>query len=222
MEEDKTTFTGKGTDQLKPGILERIRQKFRYGLVLFSIRNILGSLGLDIEPYYWVREGHKPVTPPKIKDPENTYDLRFLQPEEITVMRAISGIDVDHLKQQMHGGMECIGLLHGPTVAALMFIEYNTIQFKKRTFLLSSKEAYLSNMYTFNAYRGRNLAPYLRYRSYELLRSRGYDTFYSVTACLNESSKRFKEKLGAQHKALYFYIGFFKKAGWNFHLRDLP
>ncbi len=217
MEEPKIMENTAPRLHRKPGKIALIRQKFRHGLVLFSIRNILASYGLDFGPYYWVQEGTSDIDPPKIKDDESKYTLRSLGVHEIGVMETISGVELDKLKKGLlEGRMQCIGLLCEEKVAALMFIEFGTIENRKRKFVLKDNEAYLSNMYTFHAFRGKNLAPYLRYKSYVLLRERGIDTFYSITACWNKSSHRFKKKLGAQPKELLLSIVWFKKWYWNF------
>lgn len=220
MAEANQLVLTKANRKKKPGTLELIRQKFKYGLVWFSIRNMLARFGLDILPFYWVVEGKRPVASPLIKHSASHYSLRFLKKDEIIVMDQISGVNVDMLQFEMDQGAECIGLVAGGAIAAVMFIEYGTIIFKKRRFELESNEAYLSNMYTFNEYRGQNLAPYLRYQSYLLLRERGYDTFYSITAFWNNSSIKFKEKLGALPQALYLHLGFAKKFDINFLIRE--
>lgn len=220
MAEANQILLTKEQQKQKSGILGLIRQKFKYGLVWYSIRNILAQCGLDMLAYYWVVEDKVMVDIPKIKDQESNYGLRYLKREELVVMDQISGVNVEALQLQLDEGAECIGLVNGDVIAAVMFIEYGTIIFKKRRFELKSNEAYLSNMYTFNAHRGKNLAPYLRYQSYLLLRERGYNTFYSVTAYWNKSSVKFKEKLGAIPQALYLHVGLVKRYNFNFLLRE--
>jgi hypothetical protein len=210
----------KEEEMKKPRTLGLIRQKFKYGLVWYSIRNILAQLGLDILLYYWVVEGKIAVSAPPIKDREARYSLRYLRREELEVMNQISGVNAETMQLQMDEGAECVGMVCDDVIAAVMFIEYGTIVFKKRRFELKSNEAYLSNMYTFNAYRGKNLAPYLRYQSYLLLQERGFDTFYSVTDYWNKSSIKFKEKLGAIPQALYLHFGILKKIHFNFLIKE--
>jgi hypothetical protein len=74
-------------------------------------------------------------------------------------------------------------------------------------------------MYTFEAYRGKNLAPYLRYHSYKLLEDQGIDKLYSISAYFNKSSLKFKQKLNAQHLQLLLHVGLFKRFHWNYTLK---
>ena len=76
---------------------------------------------------------------------------------------------------------------------------------------MEPNEAYLYDMYVKKAFRGRNLAPALRYKSYEVLKDMGRDTFYSITERSNTASFRFKQKLGAKLVFLGLYVEFFGK-----------
>jgi DNA modification methylase len=100
-----------------------------------------------------------------------------------------------------------------------MFIEFNDFEVNGRTFEIKPNEAYLLNMWTFHGYRGRNLAPYLRYESYKLLNKRGRTFKYSITDYFNKSSIKFKNKLNAKHLYLYLSIVLFRKYKWNFTLK---
>lgn len=94
-----------------------------------------------------------------------------------------------------------------------MMIELNDFKYHRKTFHIKENEAYLFHMYTFEAHRGKNLAPYLRYQSYLMLKEMGKDRIYSITQFFNKSSKRFKKKLNSRNLKLYMNIILFK----NFH-----
>ena len=83
-------------------------------------------------------------------------------------------------------------------------------------------EAYLENMYTYENFRGKNLAPYLRYQCYKMLAGEGKNVCYSMTQCFNTSSRKFKAKLGARHRELYLHIGLFKRFRRTVLLRRYP
>ncbi|MGB5203659.1 MAG: hypothetical protein WBN63_05670 [Eudoraea sp.] len=101
-----------------------------------------------------------------------------------------------------------------------MIIELNDFNYRHKTFNLKENEAYLFDMYTFEAHRGKNLAPYLRYQSYLMLKDIGRDKIYSITQYFNKSSKRFKKKLNARNLQLYINIIIFKKYQHHFVLRS--
>jgi hypothetical protein len=69
------------------------------------------------------------------------------------------------------------------------------------------------------AFRGKNLAPYLRYKSYDILKKMGRSKIYSVSAFFNSSAVRYKEKLNAKNLKLALYIEIFKKIRWRFNLK---
>jgi hypothetical protein len=75
-------------------------------------------------------------------------------------------------------------------------------------------------MYTMDDFRGKNLAPYLRYKSYEILKELGRDKIYSVSVLFNSSAIRYKEKLNAKNLKLILYIELFKKLKWSITLKN--
>ncbi len=80
-------------------------------------------------------------------------------------------------------------------------------------------ESYLHSMYTFEAYRGKNIAPYLRYHSYKLLEEKGITTYLSVSEYFNKSTIKFKKKLKPEPVRLYLSLVLFKKWTMNFTLK---
>ncbi len=182
----------------------------KHGLLIQGIRNRLAKIGIDIMPYYWTEEDVLPLPPPKIKGDEQEFKLDFLTENDIKkIEESIVGIRDRKLLENFKKGQKCIGLFHNNEIAAYMFIENNNFTFRAKRFFLDKNQAYLLSMYTFEKYRGKNLAPYLRYKSYQLLNNSGIDQKFSVTEYFNKSSKRFKDKLHAKHKKLYVDINLF-------------
>jgi hypothetical protein len=194
--------------------------KVRYGLILQGIRNRLGRTGLVFLPYYWVREGEGDCPRPEIRGNSGEYSLVYLGEKDIKSMGVNKlGYTEEKMLEDLRNGKKCIGIKHKGEVAAFMFIELNDFMFKNKVFRIKANEAYLFNMHTMEHYRGRNLAPYLRYHSYELLRNEGRDTFYSISEYLNASTIKFKKKLNARHLELFFHIDFFGKFNRTIKLR---
>lgn len=190
------------------------------GMFLFGIRNRLAKIGLDITPYYWVKEESEPCTMPIIKDDCSKYTVRYLGKEEFSeVSHVKSGPEYDIMMQSIDKGQLVVALENEGIVAAYTFVEPNDFEFNGRKFKLAPNEAYLLNMWTFHEYRGRNLAPYLRYQTYQLLKEKGIDVKYSITNFFNKSSIKFKNKLNAKHLYLYLSVVVFKRYKWNFTLR---
>ena len=79
-----------------------------------------------------------------------------------------------------------------------MWINIKERGFKETIIQLKSDEAYLWNMYTMESFRGMNIAPYLRYKSYEVLKGMGRDKLYSISEYFNTPAIKFKLKLNAK------------------------
>jgi hypothetical protein len=193
----------------------------RNGLFLFGVRNRLARIGLDFDPFYWVLEGASHCESPKIKADPTEYELVKLNLEEIAGLRKkIIGSDRVGLSLDFHDKLKCIGLKYKEEIAAFMLIELYDFKYHRKTIHLKENEAYLTHMYTFEAHRGKNLAPYLRYQSYLMLKEMGRDRIYSVTQFFNKSSKRFKKKLNSRNLKLYINIILFKKYHYHFLLKN--
>ena len=190
------------------------------GLFLFGLRNRLARLGLDFDPFYWVLEGASHCEQPIIKGNPTDYELVQLNLEEITDLRKkIIGSERVDAKLDFHDKLKCIGLKYKEEIAAFMLIELYDFNYDRKTFYLKENEAYLTHMYTFEAHRGKNLAPYLRYQSYLMLKDLGRDRIYSITQFFNKSSKRFKRKLNSKDLQLFMNIILFKKFHYHFLLK---
>lgn len=194
--------------------------QIKHGLFLMTFLSLLKRVGLDLGLYYWMQEGKHSCPKPKMKDEDKIFILDFLTLEDIKGMVKISFINYDELLKRFDNGLKVIGMKHKGQIAALMWIEYNDFKFKKGPLKLKSDEVYLSNMYTYQSFRGKNLAPYLRYHSYELLKKEGNDKIYSITNYTNKSSQKFKRKLNAIPLMLFFEIVLFKKYHKVFKIKD--
>lgn len=191
------------------------------GLLFYGIRNRFAKIGLDFDPFYWVLEASSPCQQPEIKD-ENPSKYIFdhiALDEIIEIGKTKRGMSKEELLRGYQEGQICIGLRHDNEIAAYMFIELNDFNYNRKKFELKDNEAYLLNMYTFESYRGKNLAPYLRYKSYGLLKDLGRDRVYSVSAYFNRSTIKFKKKLNAKHTKLFLYVILFGKYHSHFLLR---
>jgi hypothetical protein len=100
-----------------------------------------------------------------------------------------------------------------------MFINLAVCDFASLNLALKDDEAYLTYMFTMDSFRGKNLAPYLRYKSYEILKHMGRNKIYSVSVLFNSSAIRYKEKLNAKNLKLLLYIELFKRLKWSFTLK---
>jgi hypothetical protein len=199
--------------------IKRYKDIISNGLFMFGLLNRLANIGVDICPYYWVQEETEPCEQPMIKD-DAAYSVRYLNLDELkAVCHLKPGEEYDKMMKDVENGHLVIALEKDKTIAAYTFVELNSFNFKGRRFNLKPNEAYLLNMWTFHEFRGKNLAPYLRYQTYKILSDKGIDIKYSITDYFNKSSIKFKQKLNSKPKSLYLAIVLFKKFTWNFTLR---
>ncbi len=193
----------------------------RHGLFLHGVRNQMAKIGIDIMPYYWVQEATESIIPPKIRGDASGYSVSYFGEKEITeVKNTIIGIEGKDLLNDLKNGQLCIGIKHHEKIAAYMFIKRDSFTFREKTFDLKENESYMHSMYTFESYRGKNLAPFLRYNCYELAKEKGIDVNYSITEYFNKSTIKFKKKLKSRPVKLLISIVLFKKYTKNFTLKN--
>ena len=206
----------------KTALVKKILTKVRYGLTLQSIRNQLSRIGIEFSPYYLFQEGMNISEVPQIKGVLSDYSCELLKAEDMKEIGAInfSGYSEAKLLPLLDNGELCIGLKKNDEIAAFMWINFKEIKFKTNIIYLNNNEAYLWFMYTLESYRGENLAPYLRYKSYEILKDRGLEKFFSISEYFNTPAIKFKMKLNAKKLKLILFIQLFNKFRWNFVLRS--
>lgn len=193
----------------------------KHGLFFQGLRHAVAKMGVDIMPYYWVEEEHTRSEKPVIKT-DIHFVFKSLNAAEIDSIKTKSdSINQNKIIQSLADGQECVGLLSNNDVAAYMFVELKDFTFKNHLFKIRENEAYLLNMFTFEEFRGKNLAPYLRYLCYRELENRGIDKKYSISNYFNKSAIRFKEKLNSKPLKLYINIELFKKVQWHFLFKKL-
>jgi GNAT superfamily N-acetyltransferase len=200
---------------------QKVLTKVRYGMVIHVIRRRILRLGIEISPYYLFREGMGNLAIPAIKGLESDYSAEVFLPEDFALLENNgSGFTPEDFLNFSKAGQKCIGIKHEGEVAAFMWINFSELKYKTFQLQLKSNEAYLWNMVTLEAYRGKNIAPYLRYKSYEILHDMGRDILYSISEYFNTPAIKFKRKLNARILKLLLYIRLFKKFERNFTLKS--
>ncbi len=202
--------------------MQKIGIKIRYGMVLQVIKNRIGRLGIEIVPYYlYLEEVTVVAEMPKIKGNVSDYRFEFLGQADMKVIAENnSGYHKEDYMSFLAAGQICLGMKLGDEIAAFMWINIKERGFKETIIPLKSNEAYLWNMYTMESFRGMNLAPYLRYKSYEVLKGMGRDQLYSISEYFNTPAVKFKQKLNAKRIRLGLYVKLFKKYHWDLTLRS--
>jgi len=201
---------------------EKVKSKFSYGLVLQSIGNALSKIGFEFTPYYWVQEGITFSKIPEIKGIPKNFSVDFLSADDIKIIvNNTTGYAEGEFQSRLEKGDKCIGIKLENEIAAFMWMNFMECYSKPLGYkLLEPDEVYVYGMHTMDSFRGRNVATFLRYKSYELLRNMGRDKIYSVTERFNTPAVKYKEKLNARNLKLVLYIGLFNKLHWRIPLRS--
>lgn len=197
-----------------PSLLKKVRDKFRYGLVFLVLRDYLKKLRIEITPFYWMKETIPDKMQVQLEDDLKDYEFLFFGPEEIAAVRNLPELDrinKDYITNLVKEGKRCYGAKYKGEITAFSWFDLDKSCTRFYPVQMKNNEVYLFYMYVVEAFRGKNIAPVLRYKLYSILKDMGRDTGYSVTESFNTPSLKFKEKLKAQYVFLGLYVNFFKK-----------
>ena len=202
-------------------LVKKIAKGRRYGTLFLSIHRQLYYLGINILPFYLVLERQSKTAIPILKDNLEDYRFVFLTSED---MKTIGRTDLirgeeANFNKWLDKGWKCLGAKHQGKVVAYTWIDLEECHFTGQRFQLKDNEAYLFNMYTAKSMRGKNIAAYLRYETYKVLKEMGRDTCYSISELANKPSIKFKQKLGAKFINKSLYIRLFNKIRWHIILK---
>ncbi|SHI52670.1 GNAT family N-acetyltransferase [Algibacter luteus] len=210
-------------EKSKNGILNRLKciaTYIKYGLFLHGVRNNLAKIGLDFMPYYYCKSMSSKVNPDQIKTPDLDLKLSIFGKTEINYIKnSILGINDNFLFKDLNNGVTCVGLKKDDDIVAFLFIRSQSFYFRNRLFNLNENEHFFVFMYVYENYRGKGIAPYLRYQCYKLLEKEGVNTFYSISEYFNFSAIKYQKKFNAKPLELCLSIKLFKKNIWNFTLK---
>ena len=211
------------TTSEKPEIslMKKILIRVRYGLTLQTIRSILMKIGIEFTPFYIFQEGVYTMDNPEIHGTITDFSIEILESSDMKILGNVYvGFSEKGFLALLEAGEKCIGLKHKDELAAFMWINFKELRYKATVINLKSNEAYLWFMHTMESYRGKNLAPYLRYKSYEMLKEMDRNVLYSISDCFNSPAVRFKEKLNAKKREIILFIKLFNLISWCFTLKS--
>lgn len=186
-------------------IIKKIKYRVRNRLILSLIFERLAAIGLNIRPYYLTQEflfdendlNLKPKLAPLVADFLSSSEIKNIydHPESKQSMR-------DN-KKLFEEGCLCFALKYHDEIMTYMWCNLHRCH-EYYTFPLKEDETYLCGTFTFKAYRGKNLAPFLRYQLYKQLSQMGRTKIYSLTNVFNTPAIKFKKKLKAKPLKIRF------------------
>jgi ribosomal protein S18 acetylase RimI-like enzyme len=170
----------------------------------------LARVGIRIHLFLVVREGAPSNIEHLTTDPR--FSFGFVGTDDIPeLVRVRPGVDAAKCAERLRGGLLCYVVKDGSRIVSMMWCDLEKFDVETFHRRLGDREAYLFGAYTDPAYRGQNLAPFLRLKCYSALRAIGRDSFFSITEYFNTAAHRYKEKLGAVDESLHLNVGIF---GW--------
>jgi len=177
---------------------------------------------LNIVPFYLFLEGFSDESLLNIKPDLEPCETAWLGPSDMKAISVHPEVpeSEEALLKRLSQGYIALGIKHHHEIISYMWCNLQECDSNYIKFKLKKDEAYLTYARTFNAYRGRNLAPYLRLEFYRQLKKMGRVKILSISDYFNEPALRFKEKLKAQPVKLYVTITFFGKSRRTIPLRS--
>jgi hypothetical protein len=178
--------------------LTRVSERLRYGLAAQEAIDRLGRVGIVFCPYYVVSEGPQGKAEP---DVPTAVTFAKLAEDQAGLVAGMAGAPLsrEYVVEQMRCAA-CFGVFIDAELAGYSWASFDAVRAPVTNavlFPLDERGAYLFDMYIARSRRGERLAPWLRYRIYQHLIDCGRDRIFSVTLANNNSSRRFKARLGA-------------------------
>jgi hypothetical protein len=199
----------RGMAKSSESVFRKIRRKFKYGLAMEYILDQLARLGLEIRPYCIFQEGLALGAAQVFGSSFDRFETVFLGLQDMKELDRVDGRPYSEavLRERLEKGQKCFAAKIDGKVAAFTWCRFDRIDCMQSVLQeLKPNEAYLFDTYTLKAWRGGDLAPWLRWRSYQVLAGMGRDVLYSFSDYFNAPAIRFKKKLGARLITLRLHI----------------
>lgn len=197
---------------------ENVWIKLRYSGFKRLFFDGLGKVGIGIIPYYVILEGLFNNTLSHLETGFDEYEIGFLGPEDMKTIASIPGRNHKEEKflSRLEKGNLCFGVKHHSQLAAFTWCNLQESTFKGCALPLKDDEAYLFDAYTLMPFRGKGIAPYMRYQMYKEAAKLGRNKLYSISDIHNTPSIKFKKKLHARFVEKHVFIRLFNK--WTFNM----
>jgi hypothetical protein len=206
-------------DEMLKSVIKKIIYRVRQRFVLSYIFEGLGTIGIQISPWYLSEElsfdEMNPYLKPKLEPVVGGF-LSLPQIEKIYTHPESKWLGVEK-RRLFQEGCLCFGLMYNNEIVAYTWCNLHRCH-EVHLFPLKDDEAYITETFTFKAYRGKNLAPFMRYQLKKHLNKMGRTKVYSFTNIFNTPAIKFKKKLMAKPFKIILCIKIFNKYDWNFML----
>lgn len=193
--------------------IKRFIQKIKYNSILRILHDGLVKIGIHISLFYLVEEGLHLQTIPFDFSEFTGYKVEFLKENEINIITDIPErpYKKEALIKRLNGGSRCLLFKKNDQVIGYTWFNLHAKDITFYNFSLKDNEAYLFDAYVLMDFRGKRIAPFMRYQCYKELKKMDKTVLYSISEYFNNQSIRFKKKLNAKFLFLILYINLFNK-----------
>lgn len=177
---------------------------------------------MRVIPYYLVQEGLSGDRDLNLKPRLSGCVVRFLRASDMKTISENPEVEdsEDILLERLANGCLCLGLIAKGQILSYVWCNLRECDSIFLSFPLKGDQAFLFNARTFRAYRGKDLAPYLRCELYKNLEKIRRNKCLSIIELFNLAAMNVEEKLKAKPLKLYLNILFFKRYRCNLLLKN--
>lgn len=197
-------------------IIKKIGLRIRRRFVLSYLFENLAKIGIKIDPYYLTLRIICEETPLNLKPGLNLVIGKILSPSEIELVYSHPENKWFGSEKRKHvqEGCLCYGLKYNGEITAFTWCNLYRCH-EIYPFNLKNDEAYITETYTFEAYRGKNLAPFLKYQFNQYLMKAGRKKVYGFINVFNSPAIRYMKKINAIPIKIIFCVRLFDKFSWQ-------
>jgi hypothetical protein len=210
-------------NQLKE-ILNKVKQSKRDGFILNLIYAGLKKKKFELSLFYLFKEGLFGNVDLDIQPKIQPIEVGHLTSTDMAslAVKAERDYSEEKMLQMLSDGCKCMGIKYKDKFIAWAW--YNLRKCDNAvysfSFELKENEAYLFGQRTLSAYRGRSLAPYLKYQIYKHLDDLSRTELYAIVHFSNIPSIKFRRKLRARPLKLFMNVKFLNIYNWNILLKN--
>ncbi len=206
-------------------MFRKLGRQPRYGTLLRSIlrslKPLLARMGLRMSLYYLTRSDfdEELCIEPKL---EGVSKLVCPETSDVKAICAVLGslVTKAEVRRRLALGDRCGVIKHEGNIAGHIWWNEQKLSANRLSFSLKKDEAYISDVYVVETYRGKRLGPYMNAQLKTQLAQMGRTTVFGDTSFFNKPALKAWKKFNYRPLRLYLYVNLLNKVHWNFVLRN--
>jgi hypothetical protein len=199
----------------------KVKERYREGLLLNTIYS--GLKAIEVNLFYLFQENLDDVMNLDIQSKIEPIEIEHLKPSDMRylAMQAERDYSEDKMLRMLSEGCKCMGTKYKGKIVSYGWYDLQNCKSKRFSFSfeLKANEAYFYGIRTLSAFKGKGLAPCLRYHTYKYLAEIGRTRFYSLILFSNIPSIKFHRKLNDKPLKLFMNVRYLGKFNRNILLK---